>query len=64
MKDQDIVLIPSVSNMLLQSEGTFSKTKVDLQNFQQVIISWNRHEVLPYYIGDKEKLKWSASKCA
>ena len=37
--DQDIEQIPSVSNILLYSEGTFSKTKVELQNFKQVLTS-------------------------
>ena len=34
--DKDIVQIPSISrisNIMLHSEGTFSKTKVELQRF-------------------------------
>ena len=34
--DKDIIQIPSDSNIMLHTEGTFSKTKVGLQNFGQV----------------------------
>ena len=34
--NKEILQIPSDSNIMLQSEGTFSKTKVGLQNLEQV----------------------------